>query len=61
MVDPTMLELVASFDKRPKEVKAFLDRFVMQQHDASEPLPATCRWRNHYEKCEERQDDWHWG
>ncbi len=46
------LELVTSFDKRPREVKAFLDRFVMQQHDAKKALAvALCDHYNHVRRC----------
>ena len=52
---------MTSFDKRPREVKAFLDRFVMQQHDAKKALAvALCDHYNHVRRCvadesEERQ------
>ncbi|MFC1668570.1 AAA family ATPase [Chlamydiota bacterium] len=41
-----------SFDYKPKEVKAYLDRFVIKQDDAKKVLSvAVCDHYNHVKKC----------
>src|SRR5690606_15396487 len=43
------------FDYKPKDVKAFLDRFVIQQDDAKKALAiAVCDHYNHVKQCLEK-------
>ncbi|MDA1190957.1 MAG: AAA family ATPase [Candidatus Poribacteria bacterium] len=54
--DEDLLERILEFNMTPKEVKAYLDRFVIGQDDAKRALSiAICDHYNHIRECE--QDD----
>ena len=46
------LEAIRSFDRRPKEIRDYLDRFVIKQEQAKRVLSvAVCDHYNHVRRC----------
>ena len=56
-----ILEIIKSFDMKPKQVKAYLDRFVVKQHEAKKVLSvAVCDHYNHIRKSMDNKEDTAW-
>jgi len=52
--DKAILQRIRSFAMKPREVRDYLDRFVVQQHDAKKVLSvALCDHYNHVRRCME--------
>ena len=51
------LESIRGFDRRPKEIRDYLDRFVIKQEQAKRVLSvAVCDHYNHVRRCLDDQD-----